>query len=70
MGEYEPLVIVPDFIHFFNKLVRIIALNDIFCFGSDINVNKLPDILSYLLIQVCLLVDSGFGSDRHVKLVN
>jgi hypothetical protein len=63
MGEDEPLIVVPELIHLFDKLVRIVAFNDDFDFGCNIKIDEIFNVLPDFLIQLGFLIDSWFGSD-------
>ena len=70
MSEDKSLVVVPNFGHLLNKEVRIIALNNIFNFRNNVEVDKLLDILSYFLIQLGFLIDGWLGRGGNIKLID
>ncbi len=63
MGKDESLVVVPELIHFLDKVVRVVALNDVFYFWCNINIDEFFYVLSDFLIQLGLFINSGFGGD-------
>jgi hypothetical protein len=50
MGEHKPLIVVPELIHLLDKVVRIVAFNDNFYFGCNINIDEIFNVLPDFLI--------------------
>lgn len=50
MGEDESLVVVPDFVHLLNKVVRVVSFDNVFSFGGYVEIDELSDVESDFLI--------------------
>ena len=61
MSEDEPLEVGPQLIHGLNKVVRIVSLNYVFYFWSNVLSNEVPNILSDFM------ADLGFISDGRSR---
>lgn len=68
MSKYKSLIIVPYLIHSFDKKVRIVPLNDIHDSGLHIKLNKLSDIETYALIEMCTLLDCRLSVCKVVNV--
>jgi len=70
MCKYKSLIIVPYLIHSFDKKVRIVSLDDIDDSWLHIKVNKIPDVESYALINMCSLLDCWFGVSKVINVIS
>lgn len=68
MRKYKSLIIVPHLIHIFDKIVRIVPLYDIIDSGLHIKLNKLSNIETYALIEMCTLLDRRFWVGKVINV--
>lgn len=64
--KHKPLIIIPHFIHSLNKVIRIVSLYNELDFGLHIKVDKLPNMESNALIDMCTLLMCGSGDGEVV----
>ena len=56
MCEDKPLIIRPKFSYPFNKIIRIIPFNDVFEMNSNVEIDKLTNIMTNFLVDKDSLV--------------
>jgi len=57
MSKNEPLEVGPQLIHGLNKVVRIVSLNHVFYFRSNVLGYEVPNILPDLAADLCFISD-------------
>lgn len=68
MRKHKPLIIIPQLIHSLNKQIRLISFDNILNLRLHIILNKLSNIYSYVLINLCSLVNCRSGVSKVVNV--